>query len=208
MNSAGGHSRTPRDPDRTRECILLAAFDLLYRKGYQGMRLDEVLAETGLTKGALYHHFSNKQALGYAVVEEVIQPMIEALWLEPIQSGNDSLDALIQVIKALPSDESRRVVEFGCPLNNLIQEMAPIDAGFRARLDNLVQLWHATTRQALQQAVATGRIRGDIDCDTTAAFIQAAIEGCIGLAKCSQDADRLASCLGGVVDYLHSLERR
>ena len=41
------------------------------------MRLDDVVAATGLTKGALYHHFPNKQALGYAVVDEGQKLVIE-----------------------------------------------------------------------------------------------------------------------------------
>jgi len=208
MTTASYANRNARNPDRTRERILVAAFDLLYQKGYQGMRLDEILAETGLTKGALYHHFPNKQALGYAVVEEMIQPMIESMWLEPIQAAADPFDALVGVIQDLPKNSARRLVEFGCPLNNLIQEMAPMDEGFRTRLDELVRLWHDATRRALQQSVATGRIRADVDCDATASFIQAAIEGCIGLNKCSRDADRLARCLTGVVHYLRSLETR
>jgi AcrR family transcriptional regulator len=44
-----------------------------YRNRYrQGASLDTILAATGVTKGALYCHFSSKEALGYAIVEEVI----------------------------------------------------------------------------------------------------------------------------------------
>lgn len=206
MAREGERSRALRDPDRTRERILLAAFDQIYRRGYQGMRLDEVLAETGLTKGALYHHFPNKEALGYAVVEEVIHPMFEMVWVEPLQAAGSSMDALVQVIKALPEVKPREIVEFGCPLNNLVQEMAPINEGFRERLDTVVSLWHDTVRKVLQQAVDTGRITREIDLDETATFVLAAIEGCIGVAKSAQSMDRLRSCLRGVCDYLHSLE--
>jgi AcrR family transcriptional regulator len=206
MNLATRRSRASRDPDKTRERILTAAYEQIHQRGYQGMRLDEILEVSRLTKGALYHHFPNKQALGYAVVEEIIQPMIETLWVDPILTSSDPFDALIEVIESLPGDETKKIVEFGCPLNNLIQEMAPIDEGFRARLDKLVRLWHDGTRQALERAAASGRVRAEIDCETTAAFVQAAIEGCIGVAKCSQSTDRLATCLRGIVDYLHSLE--
>ena len=63
-----------RDPQRTRERLLQAASREIYRSGFQSASLDTILASAGVTKGALYYHFKNKQALGYAVVEEVISP--------------------------------------------------------------------------------------------------------------------------------------
>src|ERR1700727_474847 len=61
-----------RDPERTRERLLQAASREIYRSGFQSASLGTILASAGVTKGALYHHFKNKEALGYAVVEEII----------------------------------------------------------------------------------------------------------------------------------------
>ena len=43
-------------------------------RGFQSASLDTILASAGVTKGALYYHFNSKEALGYAVVEEIIAP--------------------------------------------------------------------------------------------------------------------------------------
>jgi AcrR family transcriptional regulator len=67
-----------RDPERTRERLLQAASREVYRLGFQSARLDTILAAAGVTKGALYYHFDSKEALGYAVVEEVIAPLLHA----------------------------------------------------------------------------------------------------------------------------------
>ena len=198
--------RSERNPDITRQSILQAAFMEIYRKGYQGMRLDTVLVETGLTKGAIYHHFSNKQALGYAVVEEVIQPMMESIWIEPLETAEDPLLGLIDVIETLPEKKPQELIQFGCPLNNLIQEMSPQDDGFRKRLDTVIGMWHGATENALKRAVSNGLIRSDIDCNETATFVMAALEGCIGLAKSAQSVERLRSCLRGLSRYVQSLE--
>jgi len=63
---------TSRDPERTRELLLQAAFQEMCRSGFRSADLDAILAAAGVTKGALYYHFDNKKALGYAVVDEVI----------------------------------------------------------------------------------------------------------------------------------------
>jgi AcrR family transcriptional regulator len=106
-------TRIERNPDLTRQRILDAAFMEIYRNGFQGMRLDDVLAVTGLTKGALYHHFPNKRALGYAVVDEVILPMIEAMWLQPLKNAADPLQGLITVVEQLPDNKPPEVIQYG-----------------------------------------------------------------------------------------------
>lgn len=206
MESTGNVTRIERNPDLTRQRILDAAFVEIYRNGFQGMRLDDVLSATGLTKGALYHHFPNKRALGYAVVDEVILPMVEGLWLQPVRNAADPLQALKDAILHLPDVKPVDMIRYGCPLNNLAQEMSPLDEGFRQRLDYIFRVWHDITEQALERARQQGLIRDDIDCDATATFVQAAVEGCIGLAKTAQSEARLRVCLRGLVDYIHSLQ--
>lgn len=199
-------SRIERNPDMTRQRILEAAFLEIYRNGFQGMRLDEVLTATGLTKGALYHHFPNKRALGYAVVDEIILPTVEGMWLQPLKNAADPLQGLKSVIEQLPEMKPPEMIRYGCPLNNLAQEMSPLDEGFRQRLDYIFCIWHDVTEQALERARQQGRIREDVDCNETATFILAALEGCIGMAKNAQSEARLVACNRGLIDYLHSLE--
>ena len=60
----------------TRQEILESAFQEIHRNGFQAASLTSILERTGVTKGALYHHFPNKQALGYAVLEEVVKDTV------------------------------------------------------------------------------------------------------------------------------------
>lgn len=53
----------------TKERILEAAQTLILEKGYAGMAIDDLLKQTGLTKGAFFHHFRNKADLAKSVVE-------------------------------------------------------------------------------------------------------------------------------------------
>ena len=52
-----------------KEKILAKAESLILQKGYAGMTLDELLEETGLTKGAFFHHFKGKAGLAKSVLE-------------------------------------------------------------------------------------------------------------------------------------------
>jgi len=206
MESRENIARIERNPEATRKRILEAAFMEIYRKGFQGMRLDDVLTTTELTKGALYHHFPNKRALGYAVVDEVILPIMDEMWLEPLKKAPDPMQGVIDVVEQLPEMKPPEMIEYGCPLNNLAQEMSPLDEGFRQRLDYVFRLWHDVTEEALERARHQGTLRESVDCDETATFIMAALEGCIGIAKNAQSIERLRSCNRGLVDYLQSLK--
>ena len=202
------HLRPVRAPDQTRGLILDAAFQAIHRHGYQGMRLDDVVAATGLTKGALYHHFPNKQALGYAVVDEIIRSMVERLWLEPLASSDDPLQEIIGLVGHMDSIIGPDIVTLGCPVNNLAQEMSPLDEGFRTRLDDLYQEWRSGIQGALERARESGSVRSDIDAHKVASFVLAAFAGCIGVAKNAQSLEQLRLCASGLVEYLESLRVR
>src|SRR5258708_38924259 len=124
--------RRTRDPERTRERLLQAAFREIHRSGFQSAGIDTILAATNVTKGALYYHFESKEALGYAVVEEKIAKLTHDRWLRPMHSEGDAIDILIGVVRRIP--DSPQDVHAGCPLLLLAQELAPLAEQFRQRL--------------------------------------------------------------------------
>jgi AcrR family transcriptional regulator len=66
-----GTSRRQEYSASTRKALVGVATDLFARQGYAGTSLDEIVAGARVTKGALYHHFSGKQALFESVFEKV-----------------------------------------------------------------------------------------------------------------------------------------
>ena len=193
----------PRDPQRTRERLLQAAFREIYRSGFRGTDLDTILDTAGVTKGALYHHFDSKEALGYAVVDEVILGLIRDKWFRPLHNSENPIDALVGVVQStslLPEH-----IQCGCPLNNLAQEMSPLDEGFRKRLAKIFRQWHDGIAAALREGQKRGVVRSDVDPDETAIFLMAANEGCWSLAKNSQDVRVLQSGIRSMIRYLESL---
>jgi len=194
---------TPRNPQRTRERLLQAAFQEIYRSGFRGTDLETILNTAGVTKGALYHHFDSKEALGYALVDEVILGLIRDKWFRPLQNSQNPIDALVGVVRSTSLKPEH--VRCGCPLNNLAQEMSPLDEGFRKRLAKIFSEWHDGIAAALQEGQKRGVVRSDVDPDETATFLIAANEGCWSLAKNSQDVRVLKSGMRSMIRYLESL---
>ncbi|MCT8991235.1 TetR/AcrR family transcriptional regulator [Chelativorans sp. SCAU2101] len=65
--------------DETREKLIEAARQLFVEKSYAETSTPEIVAAAGLTRGALYHHFADKQALFKAVVEREAQRVAEEI---------------------------------------------------------------------------------------------------------------------------------
>jgi AcrR family transcriptional regulator len=192
-----------RDPERTRERLLQSAFREVYRSGFQSAGIDTILASAGVTKGALYYHFKSKEALGYAIVEEVIAPDLRAKWLRPLLNGKDPIDTLIGIVQGesvRPED-----VRGGCPLNNLAQEMSPLDEGFRKRLAIVFHEWQKGVASALREGQIHGRVRPDVEPVETAGFLIAMVEGYVSLAKNAQDAKVSKAGKRNMIGWLESL---
>ena len=194
-----------RNPDRTRERLLQAASREIYRSGFQSASLGTILASAGVTKGALYHHFKNKEALGYAVVEEIISPDVRGTWVRPLQSVRDPIDTLIGIVRGLSVQP--KVVCGGCQLNNLAQEMSPLDAGFRKRLERIFDAWREAVASVLRAGQRHGSVRRDVEPTDAAALLIAMVEGYGSLAKNAQDPKVIKAGIKNIVGWLRSLRQ-
>ena len=67
------------DTESTRQALVDSALDLFTKRGYAGTSLDTIVKRARVTKGALYHHFSGKQALFEAVFDRVERRALEQL---------------------------------------------------------------------------------------------------------------------------------
>jgi len=199
--------RRIRRPDVTRERLLRAAFDEIYRRGFQAASLDAILVKAGVTKGALYHHFPDKAALGQAVVDEVVRELLLERWgvLEP--PAGDAISALQQIIRRRSTALTTREVELGCPLNNLAQEISPLDEPLRRRVAQTFDIWTEAFARILARGQREGTVRREVNPKKTATFIVAALEGSFGLAKSAQNASMLRANLEVLNDFLESLRQ-
>jgi AcrR family transcriptional regulator len=194
-----------KQPDVTRDTIVNAAYQEIYRHGFQAASLNNILARTGLTKGALYHHFPTKDALGFAVIEEVVREGLDAMVFAPLRESSAPYSTLLEIIGHKAQRADVESVTLGCPLNNLMQEMSPLDAAFKKRLNAVLKNWQDTVTEALIRAQQQGRVRRSVDCRAAALFIVSAWEGCVGVAKNLQSVKDFRLCMKQLEEYVAGL---
>ena len=194
-----------RNPDETRKRLLQSAFEEIHVHGYQGMRVDKVLSKASLQKGAFYHHFSSKLDLAYAVLEEIVCPMLDAIWLDPIENIQNPLEDFLTMLDSIGDRIPTSFQEHGCPLNNIAQEMASQDKGFQERVSKQFKNWIKVYTQLFEQAQKKGQVRIDIEATEAARFLIAALEGCISVSKAEQSAEQWQACRSQLSIYLQGL---
>jgi len=197
---------TAKTSDLTRQKMLEAAFAEIHRNGFQAASLSQILLDTGLTKGALYHHFPDKKTLGLAVIDEVIRPFMTAMMFAPLLETEQPLTTLQALLQSKTMFNDPAEVMLGCPLNNLMQEMSPVDETFRVKLNALFQDWVDVVAAALKRGQQASEVRQDVLANDTAFFIVSALEGCIGMSKNTQSVAAFNGCLMQLSHYLETLK--
>lgn len=189
----------------TRAKILKTAFGEFYHNGFQGGSLNRIIANAGVAKGALFHHFKGKQELGYHVVDEVIRPFFQTTWVSPLLHSKDPISDIKRIVLTTIKDDPEMLCK-GCPLNNLAQEMSPLDEEFRKRINLIYEEWRACLVQAFENGIQHGTVRKDVSPKRVSAFIVSALAGMAGTAKTSQSLELLVTAGEGMFGYLETLK--
>jgi hypothetical protein len=144
--------------------------------------------------------------LGYAVVEEVIRQRILQRWGPALEETENPITHLIEKLRYEAKYRwPLEALRVGCPVNNLANEMSPIDEGFRQRIEQVFQDWRGIIARLIQRGQKSGHVRVDINASQVATFFVAAVEGTIGMAKNAQDPKLLQNNFTMLQTYLAAL---
>jgi TetR/AcrR family transcriptional regulator, transcriptional repressor for nem operon len=187
---------------QTRLKILQAAIREIHHCGYKAASLDNILATTDLTKGALYHHFSDKRDLTHAILEEYLSLLVDQFWINPLVDCEDPIACLQYLfsrnIAGMPDEE----VFYGCLLNNPANETSGADEELRAHIDQIYKKWEQAFADALRKGQKNETVSKAINPDQVANFIIAALAGGRSLAKNTKSREPMIACGNSLVSYL------
>ena len=192
-----------------RQDLISTMFKTLYTEGYHACNLNDVLKRAGTSKGGMYHHFDSKQSLALASIEDVLGSFIRTYWEEPIEQSENGMQTLLDLIRNLACEDTNGNLDFdfqyGCPINNLIQELSANDDLFADSLREIFDRWE----KAIVKALAASRklLRIDIDINDVAAFIIASIEGSFTYAKIHHSQEAFYASMNQLILYIKSLLR-
>lgn len=206
--TSGGVTRS-RGGKSTREAIVTAAMRLMHVHGYNATSLDDVLRESGVGKGNFYYYFRSKEALGYAILDQLVDGFVERTlapcFADPSESPLSQMRCLLDRIVQVQRDLECRG---GCAMGNLASELSDVHEGFRKRLASVFTTWQRRLAEALAEAKRRGDVAVGCDPDASARFLVASLEGAILLTKVTKEIGVMEQCVGELKRYLAAYEVR
>jgi len=122
----------PRPPSDARKQIVQTALKLFAARGYQGTGIADILHESGVNRGTLYHYFPTKKKLGFAVIYEQVRLLAERGAARHLRSDAHPIDRMLKMVDELPGLVKLETGESLTP--SLAARLGAVDADFQERM--------------------------------------------------------------------------
>ena len=149
-----------RDAQRSRRLILETALKHFAAKGYDGARIDDIVAETKLSKNLLYHYYGSKEALFVAVLETIYDRF----------RGRHSIDPIaelppIEALRRLVEETTKALLDTPEIINILNTENLYKGVHIRKskKIRSIYDPLFANLNRVLEEGKRSGEFRRDID---------------------------------------------
>ena len=158
--------KTKAEAQQTRESLLATALEVFYRRGVSQASLHEIACTAGVTRGALYWHFENKEALFDALFQQIFQELTTQLDNDIATQSPDIwhnfTTALEQVFVRLIHNESHRkffhIIHLNCEHTEHNHNIVQL-------LRQYQQLWHSRLRAVFSLSLQQQKLPSGIDID-------------------------------------------
>lgn len=175
-----------------RDSILDAGLKVMFRKGYIGAGVRDIVAEAAAPQGSFTNHFRSKEAFAAEVLERyfdhtkaLVAQALDDCSLSPRARLLRYLDIIIERLAADGFDR-------GCLIGDFSLEAAPHSEMLRDRLAAIFREWRAPFAACIAEAQEAGEIAGTFPPDELADFLIASWEGAILRMKVDRDPAPLA----------------
>jgi TetR/AcrR family transcriptional repressor of nem operon len=175
-----------------REKLLQVGMQVVHERGYRGASVRDIVQAAGVPQGSFTNHFASKEAFGLEVVERYAA-QAEAAMAQTLRNAHlpplQRLHAFIERSRTGFADDGLRN---GCLLGNFSAEANDCGEALRRRVVAALDAMQDAIASCLRAAVSAGELVPSTDCDGTAGFILAALQGATLLAKARRDPRPLA----------------
>ena len=165
--------------------ILAAGLEALHSRGFNATSVQDITEAAGVPKGSFYNHFSSKEELGAAVVEQYSlraakrRAILADASIEPLGRIRRHFEALIAAARYPGSP--------GCLLGNFGAELSNQSPAIRERVSTAFEDWTLALAKVIEEAQNAGDVKKGVAAKAIAAFLIDAWEGAVLRAKVEQN---------------------
>jgi TetR/AcrR family transcriptional repressor of nem operon len=173
----------------SKDKILDTAQDLFYRNGYLSTSVDDIIGNAGVSKSNFYYHFKTKEDLGLFVLDQRKEDLRRMLELTLDNHSLGPKERLQNYLDMTLDAQAARLNKGGCPLGNLVAEMAEHSERFRCRLSSMFENLHLQITELIMEGQNSGQFRKDVEASALAHLIVQTVQGMHLMTKCYKSVD-------------------
>lgn len=162
--------------------ILEGARKCFAEHGYEGATVRRLEVTTGKSRGAIFHHFGDKESLFFALAREDAARMAETV-------SNEGLVEVMRQMLANPQHYDWLATRLE------IARLLRTDAAFRNRWKTEQEVLDQAVRARLQANADAGRMRTDVAVDVLHVYLETILDGFISRLTSGEDRENLDEVL-------------
>lgn len=190
--------------ERTKAFIVEKTAALFNKKGYAGTSLTDLTKATGLTKGALYGNFDNKDKIALAVYDYNVNK-IQSYFTADDKTAIEKLLAIPRIYK---QHFAAIAAHGGCPILNAAIESDDNQPLLRKKVYKTITEWTDGIAAIIREGIRAGEIRKGTDALRYARIFIALFEGGMMLSKATKDVSYFNDALDRMTDMVNKELRK
>ncbi|MEO9870169.1 TetR/AcrR family transcriptional regulator [Ekhidna sp.] len=176
----------PRNPELTKQLIIEKALPIFNTKGYAAASLSDITSATGITKGAIYGNFKNKDEVASAAFEKGVS-IVTGQIAKQVSFEKTAPRKLMAMIEYYGKYINNPPIPGGCPILNSSIQADDNHPFLRSRIIRSIALIKDSLAKIITRGILEKQIKKDVDAEEFAVFFYATIEGAISLSRIEGD---------------------
>lgn len=175
-----------RNAEQTRQLIVTQAMSLFNQKGYRATSLSDITKATGVTKGAIYGNFDNKDAVAVAAFEHAVSVVMDDL-RKHIRAAPTAPLKLKAIAQYYQNYVANPPISGGCPVINTAIEADDNYPQLRTKVIRFIAIIKESLTKIVYRGIQEGQVKTDTDAEAFAIWFYACIKGAIIISRVEDD---------------------
>lgn len=193
--------------EQTKKFIIEQVAPVFNRKGYAATSLHDLTEVTGLTKGAIYGNFKNKDEVAILAFDHNLSFIRDRLRAN-ILDGRTGLDQLLAYPKTF-REIFRQVLQFGgCPIVNTAIDSGDINEPLQDAVRTAIDEWKRSIVSLIENGIQGGEFSSHSDAEATAHVLICLVEGGYAMTKATGEEGYMQDSLSEMESIIMALQQK
>lgn len=190
---------------QTKNHILETSSTIFNKKGYAGTSLSDIIENTGLSKGAIYGHFKNKDDLALAVLDHNLK-LASTIIFSNVKDRSGSYDKLVGFARSYSLFYEIISNAGGCPVINAAVDYDDGSGDARKKIRKFITMWQNSINTIVDEGIRKGELKSSPETKLFTNLFISLIEGSIMLSKIMNERKHIDDASDFLVSLIEKMK--